>query len=267
MKRDRMSRIITLTTDFGTRDGYAGAMKGVILRINPEVWVVDVTHEIEPHDIAGAAFVIAGAYRYFPEETVHLVVVDPGVGGERRPIIVRTEDYLFVGPDNGVFSLIYRREKRSRVIEISNPDLMLPEVSDTFHGRDIFAPAAAHMSKGVELSRFGKEITDYVQIPFDEPRIKGDRLEGQIIHIDRFGNLITNLSRDIFEAFVGERNFRIEVESKTLNRVCRSYSEVREGELLVIFGSLGLLELSVNCGNAAELLRLRGGERIIVERA
>ena len=261
--------VITLTTDFGTRDNYVSVMKGVILGINPSVCLVDITHEIAPRQIREAAFLLLSAYRWFPSGTVHLVVVDPGVGGKRNPIIVETERYLFVGPDNGVFSLIYEREQEFQVFKISNPQFFLPKVSNTFHGRDIFAPAAAYLSKGTPPSQLGEQINRYVRFPFTGPEIKEDILEGEIIHIDRFGNLVTNISEETLKGFVGrdKEEFQIIIKDKILNRICHTYSDVPQGELLVVIGSSGFLDVSANCASAAEMLSAKPGETVRVKRS
>ncbi len=261
--------VITLTTDFGTKDSYVGIMKGVILGINPSVRLVDITHKIAPQQVRAAAFVLLSAYRWFPSGTVHLVVVDPGVGGKRNPIIVETEKYLFVGPDNGVFSLVYEREQEFRVFRISNPQFLLPEVSDTFHGRDIFAPAAAYLSKGTPPYRLGEPINRYVRFPFTGPEIKGDILEGEVIHIDRFGNLVTTISEETLKGFMGRdrEKFQLTIKDRVLNRICRTYSDVPQGELLVVIGSSGFLEVSANCDSAAEILSCRLGETVRIKRS
>lgn len=256
-------RIITLTTDFGTRDGYVGVMKGVILRINPQVQLVDLTHEIAPQDIWEAAFVLAASYRYFPPGTVHLVVVDPGVGGERKPIVVEAGDWLFVGPDNGVFGLVYRQERAHRVVEIANPRFLLPELSHTFHGRDLFAPVAGHLSLGVDIAQFGPELKGYQQIDFPEPRVGGKRIEAEIIHVDRFGNLITNLSLEFLGKLEG-RVLKIVAGDWMISGLSRSYAEVKPGELLAIFDSSDLLEIAENLGNAKKRLGLDRGDTIEV---
>ncbi len=261
--------VITLTTDFGTKDNYVGVMKGVILGINPSVCLVDITHEIAPQQVREAAFLLLSSYRWFPSGTVHLVVVDPGVGGKRNPIIVETERHLFVGPDNGVFSLIYEREQEFRVFKISNPQFLLPKVSNTFHGRDIFAPAAAYLSKGTPPSRLGEQINRYVRFPFTGPEIREDVLEGEIIHIDRFGSLVTNISEETWKGFVSrdKQEFQIIIKDKILNRICHTYSDVPQGELLVVIGSSGFLDISANCASAAEMLSAKPGETVRVKRS
>jgi len=258
--------IITLTTDFGTRDPFVGAMKGVILGIHPEARIVDIAHEIPPQDVREAAFVLRETCPYFPEGTIHVAVVDPGVGSARRAIVVETERYRFVGPDNGVFGWVCEAEAVRRVVAITNRDLMQPEVSATFHGRDVFAPAAAYMSKGVDVSAFGPEVSDWVRLDFPKPKIEGGRLLGQVVRVDRFGNAITNVSREAFEAFVGNGVFEIGAGPVRLREIVRSYASVSEGELLVLFGSSGYLEVSVSGGRASDVLGIKRGDTVWVLR-
>ena len=186
--------VITLMTDFGTRDHFAGVMKGVILNINPQVRIVDITHAIPLQDVHGAAFLIDSTYRYYPDGTIHVVVVDPGVGSRRRAIICQTDTAYFVCPDNGVLSYVLGNDTEHRVVELGNTDYRLSEVSNTFHGRDIFAPAAAHLSRGISLSQFGDAVNNVVQLPVQIPQVTKTTVVGSIIWIDHFGNLITNLT-------------------------------------------------------------------------
>ena len=257
------ARVITLTTDFGTRDGYVGVMKGVILGINPRVQLVDLSHEIAPQDIWEGAFVLAASYRYFHPGTVHLVVVDPGVGGERKAIAVEAGDWLFVGPDNGVFGLIYLREQVHRVVEIANPRFFLPQVSHTFHGRDIFAPVAAHLSLGVPVTELGPELNSCQGLNFPEPQVEGDRIEAQVVHVDRFGNLITNLPRE-FLGDLGGKAIKVLAGGQVISGLSRSYAEAGEGELLALFDSSDLLEIAQNGGSAHRALGLGRGDRVEV---
>lgn len=244
------SRIITMTTDFGTRDSYVATMKGVIYRINREVRVVDLTHEIKPQDLMEASLVLDGCYRFFPAGTVHLVVVDPGVGTKRRTIIVDTPEYIFVGPDNGVFSRIYASLPTHEVREITSKRFLLPQISDTFHGRDVFAPVAAHLSHGLASSEFGPIITDPVRRDPPEPVVWQDHITGEVIHIDSFGNIITNISRELFETVVGDRRFRISLSGRSIERLSRSYEDGERGHALALFGSFDRLEIAIGCGRA-----------------
>ncbi len=260
------SLIVTLTTDFGTRDPFVGAMKGVILGIHPDVRIVDIAHEIPQRDIAEAAFVLRESCPYFPAGTIHLAVVDPGVGSDRKAIIVETERYCFVGPDNGIFGAVCEKEAVRRVVAITNPDLMRPEVSATFHGRDVFAPAAAHLAKGVAVSAFGPEVSDWVRLELPEPKIEGARLLGRVVRVDRFGNVITNVSEEAFRAFAGDGAFEIGAGTVRLREIVRSYASVSEGEPLALFGSSGVLEVSVNGGLASDVLGTKRGDVVWVLR-
>ncbi|UCD84352.1 MAG: SAM-dependent chlorinase/fluorinase [Deltaproteobacteria bacterium] len=255
-------QIITLITDFGLADGYVGALKGVILRINPKVRIIDITHEIEAHNVFEAAFVLAAACRFFPRGSVHLVIVDPGVGSKRKPILMETEDYYFVGPDNGSFSLIPEFSVIKRVTEISEPKYLLPRISDTFHGRDIFAPVAAYLTRGVDPREFGSPIKKYRRLRIPRPRKKGREIKGEIIHIDRFGNLISNITEEGTRDLFGGKGCQITIGGRRLSRISRYYSEVKKGGVLAIFGSSGFLEISVNQGNASQALSLGKGDPI-----
>jgi S-adenosylmethionine hydrolase len=247
-----VSRIVTLLSDFGSQDGYVGAMKGVILQINPRVLPVDISHEIEAHDIMAGALVLASAYAYFPPGTIHVAVVDPGVGGRRRPIIVETSQACFVGPDNGIFTLIYEREDVIKTVAIENPGFMAPSVSPTFHGRDIFAPAAAHLSLGVPVDDFGPSVERGAVLNVPQPRLAGETAEGEVIHVDRFGNLITNISGDLFTQFVGKGLQTIRLGSQEVAGPYESYEEACKGELFAVFGGTGLLEISRKSASAHE---------------
>jgi S-adenosylmethionine hydrolase len=259
-----MGGIITLTTDFGTRDPYVGAMKGVILGIDPDARLVDISHDVPCQDVAAGAFVLSGAYRYFPPGTVHVAVVDPGVGTARRGIVVETQTWLFVGPDNGLFTPVYSAEDVGRIVEIRNPEAMLPEVSSTFHGRDVFAPTAAHLCAGLPLESVGPPVDDPVRLDLWEEGREPGRMTGRIVHVDRFGNGITALTRDRIEGATGGRTFRVSVGGQTFGRVSQTYGDAAQGEPLVLFGSRGTLELSVNGGNAAELMGFGRGDEVVV---
>ncbi len=254
--------IITLLTDFKPKDGYSGMMKGVILSINPQCRIIDLAHEITSQHVMEAAFVLGYSYRYFPKGSIHVVVIDPGVGGERRPIAVETRDYTFVGPDNGVFSLILQEAEAIRVFELSCREYFLPEVSNTFHGRDIFSPVAAHLSRGILLKDMGDEIKNFVRINLPRPRLSGGEIEGEILYIDGFGNLITNIDQQLITDFAGGEPFTVEIGKIRINRVLASYCEAGKGELLAIFGSSGFLEISVNQGNAGMELTAKTGGRM-----
>lgn len=265
-------RIITLTTDFGTSDAYVGVMKGIILSINPNVQIVDLTHAIPPQDIYEAAFSIDAAHSYFPKGTIHIIVVDPGVGSDRQAIVSRTCDAFFVCPDNGVLSyLLQNIENESGhaidSVAIQNSAYYLPEVSNTFHGRDIFAPVAAHLSLGVSLEDIGPPVQTLVQLPIPKIDISGDILVGQIIKIDSFGNLITNISKGAFEAFLNDdAAYEIRAGKASLNRLNCAYADAEIGEPLAIMGSSALLEIAVNGGSAEKQLGLKRGEPAVIQK-
>ena len=253
--------IITVITDFGIADTCVGTMKGVILSINSSCTIVDITHEIQPQDIRGACFALEAAYRYFPKGTIHLAIVDPGVGSSRRPLLIETEDYFFIGPDNGIFTRVLTKPDRTSVIELANASYFLSEVSATFHGRDIFAPVAAHLSKGIPPSQFGNKVSDCVLLSWPEPFIqKEGEAEGQVIHIDRFGNLVTNLTRSFMEELSGGRAFHADCAGTSIAQLVPSYAYGKQGELYCVYGSSGYLEISSVNGSARDLLKARRGD-------
>ena len=249
-------------TDFGTTDIFVGVMKGVILGINPDAKIIDITHDVEPQDVYAGAFLLSSAYRYFPPGTIHMGVIDPGVGSARRAIAVETERYYFVAPDNGLLSYALCKEKVCCAVNLTNPKYFLPQISNTFHGRDIFAPVAAHISRGVALNFLGGWITNIAQIPISTPDISESEIVGQIIYIDRFGNLITNISQELFASIRRERNFVIFVKDRQIQRIYNAYAESSAGELLGIFSSFGNLEIAINAGNTAETLGVKRGNPI-----
>ncbi len=250
-------RVLTFTTDFGLNDPFVGIMHGVVLNIQPDTRVVDICHAVNSYDISDAAWTIAQAYRFFPPRTVHVVVVDPGVGSSRRPIIVETEDYIFVAPDNGVLSLIEAREPKFVVRHVTAERYFLQPVSNTFHGRDVFAAIGGWLSKGVAPAEFGPEISDYVRHPLPQVEPVGQgSLRGVVMKVDKFGNLITNIGEldapELFGSHVPAVN--ILIVGQTITRVCRSYSEGAEEEIFAIVGSSGYLEIAGNKLSAAEKL-------------
>ena len=262
-------RIITLTTDFGIRDTYVGIMKGVILGINPDVQIVDLTHAIPPQDIHEAAFTIHAAHRYFPNGTIHTIVVDPGVGTDRQAIICEIDGIFFVCPDNGVLTYLLQNisnkaERAMNAVAIQNPDYFLPEVSNTFHGRDIFAPVAAHLSLGVPLTNIGPPMQDLVEFPILTPQVSGRTITGHIVKIDRFGNGITNISESTLSDDAA--SYEIRVGNTRLKQINRAYAASEVGEPLAIIGSYGLLEIAINGGNAEISLGLKWGDTVEVQR-
>lgn len=257
-----MTPIITLTTDFGTKDPYVAAMKGVILRINPDIKIVDLTHEISPHNIMEANLFLANSCPYFPDGTIHVVVIDPGVGTEREPIVVSTCDQVFACPDNGLLTLISKKLQIKEARVIKNKTFMLEHVSSTFHGRDIFAPVAAYLASGRKIENVGDKLDKIEMIDIPEPVIGKGRVTGEIIHIDRFGNLISNISLNLFEK---SKNYEILIKDKRLDKISQAYGEKNKNELLAIIGSSDLLEISVNQGSAENVLGVVIGEKISVK--
>ena len=267
--------IITLITDFGTRDWFVGTMRGVVLGINPRAVITDITHEIPPGDIRAGAFSLMAAYRYFPRGTVHLAVVDPGVGSGRRAIAVQTPNYVFVGPDNGVLSRALARESIKSIRQLENPRYFLKGISRTFHGRDIFAPVAAHLTRGLLPKLLGRELKDYVRLPWREPKESartvsarvGSRpteIRGEIVHIDRFGNAITNIRAELVPAarkviceVLGQRKIRCALAA--------FYAAVPTRSPIALVSSSGFLEVAVNGGSAAERFGLAIGDAVNVQ--
>ncbi len=253
-----MGRVIALLTDFGTKDGFIGSVKGVIKSINPCVDIVDITHEITPFDILEASIVLNATYRYFPEKTVFVSVVDPGVGTERNAIVVETEKYIFVAPDNGLLTLPLRRESIRNIIKITNKTYQLKRDNETFHGRDIFAPVATYITKGVPVHDFGVPLEEIKTIPFPEPEKKGNLLLGQIIKFDRFGNGITNIDK------LPENIEKIIVNNIPVKKVVKSFLEGEDGALNLVKGSFGFYEIFIPKSNAKERFNLKVGDKVYI---
>lgn len=260
--------IITLLSDFGLKDPYVAEMKAVILSICPQARLVDISHEIEKFNIRMGAFVLASAAPYFPEGTIHVAVVDPEVGTKRRAVLVEARDAFFVGPDNGLLMLAAEKIGIRRVYEITNRRFMLSRVSRTFHGRDIFAPVAAHLAKGgCKPFDFGSEIHDYVVPKFVKPRLTKTALFGEVLHLDDFGNIVTNMSRAEFEKTGIQEGamLRFRLRDKAIKlRFCSTYGEVPIGKALVIIGSHDFLEISTNQRNAAKKFGAKVGDAVAV---
>src|SRR3989339_430569 len=290
----RQPRVITLLTDFGNQDAYVGIMKGVIAGINPFANIVDICHSISPQDIFSGAYLLYTSYKYFPRKTIHVAVVDPGVGSKRDIICVKTKDYFFLVPDNGILSFIIQDEKPKSIFRITNSKYFLPSPSNTFHGRDVFAPVSAHLSLGVKLRQLGIKINQLKQLDIPKPDYKKTgQLEGQVIYIDRFGNLITNITKEYLVKGVGGQRSEVGMQKsedrinqrkttlKELFSLCNTietvigkkkimglsetYTDVKPGEPLVLFGSAGFLEVSVNQGNAQRYFKADKGSKIIIE--
>ena len=291
------SCVMTLLTDFGNQDAYVGVMKGVITGINPLANIIDICHNIPPQDVFNAAYLLYTSYKYFPKKTIHVAVVDPGVGSRRDIVCVETKDYFFLVPDNGLLSFIVQEEKPKVIVRLANDRYFLPSPSNTFHGRDVFAPAAAYLSLGVKLRQLGIKIDqlEQLEIPKPVPK-KAGQVEGQIIYIDRFGNIITNITREhlmqhdhsqsLFKTQMKEITLTISLPSqggdeggvkinlkclettigkKKIVGLCKTYTDAKPGEPLVLFGSAGFLEVSVNQGNAQKYFKADKGSKIIVE--
>jgi S-adenosyl-L-methionine hydrolase (adenosine-forming) len=259
--------MITFTTDFGLTEHYVGVMKGVVYSINPAAQIVDITNAIQSFDILDGAIAIAQAYSYFPKDTIHVVVVDPGVGGQRRPILVNAGQYMFVAPDNGVLSLVYEREERISVRHITSEHYFRQPISNTFHGRDVFAPVAAYLSKGVDAVKFGEEITDYARFAAPKPKSTSpNNWKGVVLKTDKFGNLITNITpAEIPQIFDGSSQaFKITAGKAEVSKIHSSYSAGQSGELFAILGSTGFLEISANKASAAKLAGADRGSEVTV---
>ena len=290
--------IVTLTTDFGLADGYVGTMKGVILGIDPTATIVDISHEITPQDVREAAYTLYAAYPYFPQVAIHVVVVDPGVGSERRAIALRTPQATFVAPDNGVLSYVVAAERVEEIVHLTNPRYHLSPVSRTFHGRDIFAPAAAHLARGVRLAELGEPLTDIVTFPLPRSEVRPDgTIVGQVIHIDRFGNLITSITATDLAGHGGSEialrglpNPRlwpgsgdpgqakvdltdhlllgegiIEIKGQSIRGIADNYSERTLGKLLALISSSDHLEIAVSGGSAAQSLAAEVGDEVLLK--
>jgi S-adenosylmethionine hydrolase len=257
--------IVTLTTDFGFNDHFVGTMKGVILNIAPNAEIVDICHSVQPYDILDAALTLAEAYNYFPTRTVHLIVVDPGVGSARRPIIAASDRHNFVAPDNGVLSLMYAKEERLHVRHVSSDHYFLQPISNTFHGRDIFAPVAAYLAKGLDHEKFGPEISDYVRFNAPKPKaVDAKTLRGVVLKVDRFGNLITNFTPGDAPALFAPNaaGFKITVGKREITTMRANYAEGAPGEVFGILGSMGYLEISSNRGAANQLTSAAKGTEV-----
>jgi len=259
--------IITLTTDFGTSDHLVGTMKGVILNINPAARIVDLNHHVTPFDVLDGALSVANAYRYFPARTIHVVIVDPGVGTNRRPLLVSGEKQYFVAPDNGVLSMIFERES-CIVRHITSEHYFLNPISPTFHGRDIFAPTAAWLSKAFQTEAFGEEITDCVRFTMPKTKAAGQTITGVVLRVDAFGNLMTNLTlEDVPLEVVESGSIKLSVGGKEIRQFAQTFALGTPGEPIAVFGSAGYLEIAVNRGSAARTLGATRGTEVTLDLA
>jgi S-adenosyl-L-methionine hydrolase (adenosine-forming) len=262
-----MSRpILALLSDFGTRDHYVGAMKAAALSVCPDITLVDISHEVSPHDVLEGALQLAASYRYFPAGTVFLAVVDPGVGSPRRGLAAECGEHRFVAPDNGVLTAVFREHPPKRVVELTERRYFRPTVSRTFEGRDRFAPAAAWLLKGVDLSALGRPAPHPVLLDLPAPTADGDALVGQVLREDRFGNIITTIDRRSFDAFVHGRPFSLEVAGLPVARLVGAYAEIADNEVCALFGSADLLEVAARSARASDRLQAHRGAPVRVAR-
>src|SRR5688500_2004254 len=252
---------VALLTDFGTRDHYAGTLKGVVLSVCPDATLVDIGHDIPAHDVLAGALELAACYRFFPAGTGFLVVSDPGVGSSRRGIAAYCGDYNIVAPDNGVLSAVFRDTPPKKVIELTERKYARATVSRTFEGRDRFAPAAGWLAKGIALVSMGKSVSNYQVIDLPRPDVAGDQLTGEVMRVDRFGNLITNIDRRTLEQFANGKAIGITIGDRAIARIVATYAEAPAGELCALFGSTDHLEIAVNGGDAAGILGVRRGAK------
>lgn len=258
-----MSQIITLTSDFGLQDHYVSTMKAVILGIAPEVRLIDISHNIPPQDVMAGAWVVRNAADFFPPGTVHLVVVDPGVGTERKPVALEIKGQIFVGPDNGIFSLIADQQEYKAAVLMAE-EYWSDTRSNTFHGRDVFAPVAAHLANGVPLEKLGDPIEKLITYRWATPIADKAGIQGWIVHIDRFGNLISNIPEDLIEKSINGRRVKIYIGNTILHEIVKSYAFVEDGEPAAYIGSSGMLEVAINKGNGSEMLGVKKGAQISI---
>ncbi len=259
-----MRPVVALLTDFGTRDHYAGTLKAVLLSVCPDATLVDIGHDVAPHDVLGGALELAACYRYFPSGTVFLVVIDPGVGSSRRGLAAEAGDYRFVAPDNGVLTAVFRDTPPRRVVELSERKFARATVSRTFEGRDRFAPAAGWLAKGTGLASFGRPVTDYQVLAIPEPALTADRVDGEVLRVDRFGNLVSNIDRRTFDQVVHGRPLSVTVGSHEVERMVTTYADAPGGTVCALFGSSDHLEVAVNGGSAADRLGASRGTAMTV---
>lgn len=262
------SPIITFTTDFGLNDHFVGSMRGVILSINPQAHLIDISNSVQSFDILDGALTISQSYKYYPAGTIHLVVVDPGVGSDRRPLLVTSERHHFIAPDNGVLSLVFEQEERLAVRHITSDHYFLQPVSNTFHGRDVFAAVAAYLSKGVEPAKFGEEITDFIRFTAPRPKAVNEKsFKGVVLKVDKFGNLITNITpQDLPQLFSDTPPaFKLRVGKSEVTRMCANYAQGTPGEVFAILNSMGYLEIASSRGPAAQIAGAGRGSEVGIQ--
>lgn len=254
-------------TDFGEDDFFVASMKGVILKINPSVWIIDITHRIPSFDIQTTGFILLASYKYFPPQTIFLVIVDPGVGSERKILLARTKEYYFIAPDNGVLSLVLEEEGIEDLREVTNDKYFLPNLSQTFEGRDKMAPVSAWVSKGVSCSEFGPAKASFEKLDVEKPRLKGTEIIGHVLYQDKFGNLITDIPARMLEGIAGKtdrRNIDLIIRGKKISSFIQSYSSAKRGELLFLIGSVGTIEIAAREESASEKLKAGIGDEVKV---
>jgi S-adenosylmethionine hydrolase len=262
-----MRPVIALLSDFGTHDHYAGTMKGVMIGICPDVTLIDITHDITPHDVLEGALQLAASARYFPAGTIFLAIVDPGVGSSRRGIAVEAGEYRFVAPDNGVLTPVLREMPPKRIVELTERRYARPTVSRTFEGRDRLAPAAAWLAKGIQLSALGRTVASYQQIDIPQVEVGEAHLRGVVLLVDRFGNLVTNIDRRTFEAFTRAQPVSLKVTGHAIAGVVATYADIRAGEICALFGSTDHLEFAANGSSAATALGVSRGAAVEITRS
>ena len=259
--------VVALMTDFGEDDFFTASLKGVILKINPLVRILDITHRIPSFDVRAAGFILSASFKYFPAQTIFVVIIDPGVGSKRRILLAKTREYYFIAPDNGVLSLVLEEEEIEDLREIVNEKYFLPDLSGTFEGRDKMAPAAAWISKGVSYSEFGPEIKSYEKLKAMKPQLKENTIIGNILYEDKFGNLITNIPASLLEAFekkVGRANLNLSTKGRKISSFVESYSQAKRGELLFLVGSVGMIEIAAREESASEKLKAGVGDEVSI---
>lgn len=260
----RSPAIISFISDFGGDDHFVGVVKGVILKIHPKAQVIDICHNIPAQDIFHAACLLSSSYHYFPYHTVHLAVVDPGVGSARRPILIQTKNYFFLGPDNGLFSFVLEKEPPLKIIQLTEKKFFLPKVSTTFQARDIFAPVAAWLTRGKGVEDFGKSIAAIEKLSFPQPLLGMGQIQGEVLWIDHFGNLITNISEQLLAKFGCLQNCRIRIKNHELSGLSHCYSEKGPEKPLALIGSSGYLEIAVNMGSAEDFFKAKKKDKVVV---
>jgi S-adenosylmethionine hydrolase len=257
--------LVGFLSDFGLKDNFVGIVKAVILRINPSVQIIDITHQIRPYDILEAGFILKSSFKFFPKGTIFLAIVDPGVGSKRKAIIVKTKDFYFVSPDNGLLSLVLKELPPLKIIEISNDKYFLKPVSFTFQARDIFAPVVGYLSKGEKVDNFGKEVFTYRKLDFPPLKLNKEILEGEIIYVDHFGNLITNIDEKTFKDFTKNKRFKIQIGKFLIDKLSLNYAEAENLRPIVLINSFGYLEISLKEKNASEILKSKKADKVKIK--